>query len=217
MSIDPRGAYADIPLFDGVPADALVRHGLRPSPRRLAPGETLLVVGEPRDKIWFLRSGWVVVRTHSPAGHEATTALIGPGEIVGCAAYFGLETYPCTVTALTEVTALGASAPGFERWLESDARAACRMIAVLGGRLRESTTLKAINAERAPVRLRLTLDWLARKFGPEIPATRALLADLTGLRAETCSRVLSTLRRRGVLRVSPGRVSVLRPEALAPR
>jgi CRP-like cAMP-binding protein len=133
----------------------------------------------------------------------------------GAAGDFGRASYPYTVTALTDASVVGVPAAAFERWLAADAGAACRVAGILSRRLLETAQLRAINAERAPLRLRLTLHWLSRKIGPRIPATRALLADLTGLRAETCSRVLSGLRRRGALRVSPGLVHILRPEALA--
>lgn len=201
-------------LFEGVKPAALAQHGLHAAPRSLGVGENLIVAGEPRTKVWFIRSGWVRVIVHSAGGHETTAAIAGPGEILGCAAYFGLAIAPCTVTAMSGVEAVSVPAIAFERWLKTDALAACRLIAILGRRLSESGSLKAINAERAPLRVRLTLGWLARKFGSEIPATRAMLADLTGLRAETCSRVLSDLRRRGVLTVSPGRIRVLRREDL---
>jgi|GEM_PF-4282747 len=203
-----------VPLFEGVTAQTLAQHGLRPTSLSLKAGQTLIMVGEPLTKVWFLRSGWARLLVHSPAGHEATTTIIGPGEMLGYLGGAGTATSPCTAAALTDATAVSFLSSAFERWLRSDARAACRVIDVLARRLSESARLKAINAERAETRLQLTLGWLAEKFGPDIPATRSLLADLTGLRAETCSRALSTLRRRGVLDVFPGLIRVLQPRRL---
>lgn len=204
----------DFPLFAGVAAETLARHGLHASARSLKAEENMVLAGEPRTRVWFLNSGWMRVRVHSPGGVEATAAILGHGDVFACTGGFGLQTHPFTITALTDAETLSVPAAAFERWMRRDADAACRIVAVLGERLRESMSLKAVNAERAPVRVRLTLGWLARKFGPEIPATRALLADLTGLRAETCSRVLSGLARRGVLRASPRRIRILRADRL---
>jgi CRP-like cAMP-binding protein len=204
----------DIPLFQGISSEEVARRGLHASPHSLFAGENLVTVGEPRARIWFLRSGWTQVRAHSPAGHASTVTIVGPGENLGCLSYFGLDTSPTTITALTDVSAVSVPTAAFERWLRSDAGAACKVLEAAGERLLESTLLKAINAERASVRLPLTLSWLYRKFGPDIPATRALLADLTGLRPETCSRALSELRRRRVLTVAPKHIRVLNPEKL---
>ena len=207
-------AFKSIPLFAGLSDAVCERHGLRPSARELSPGEDLFHAGEPRTTAWFVRSGWLRVRVHSPGGHESTVEILGPGEMCGAAGYFGHDSYPYTATALTATSLIGVSSTAFERWICQDARAACSVVGILAERLLETIQLRAINAERADVRLRLTLRWLAGKLGPRIPATRALLADLTGLRAETCSRALSGLRRRGVLRVSPGLIQILRPAGL---
>lgn len=214
----PRGSgLSQIPFFEGHSDAELLRAGLHGSLRALRPGEDLFTEGEPRNRVWFLRSGWVRMRVHSTGGHEATAVILGPGELCA-AAPLGRPAYACTITALTECSAAGVPAPAFEAFLRVDVRAALRMAECMAARVQEIAQLKAINGERAALRLTLTLSWLCRKIGPRLPATRALLADLTGLRAETCSRALSELRRKGVVRVSPRVVHVLQPaklEALA--
>jgi CRP-like cAMP-binding protein len=212
--MSPLELLKDIPLFAGISAEEAARRGLHPSPHSIFAGENLVTVGESRARVWFLRSGWTQIRAHSPAGHVSTVTIVGPGENLGCLSYFGLDTSPTTITALTDVSAVCVPTSAFERWLRSDAAAACKVLEAAGERLLESTLLKTINAERASIRLPLTLSWLYRKFGPDIPATRALLADLTGLRPETCSRALSDLRRRRILTVAPKRIRVLNREKL---
>lgn len=109
---------------------------------------------------------------------------------------------------------MGVPAAAFEALLASHAVIALRIAQGMAARVQEIAQLKAINGERAALRLQLTLAWLTRKIGPRLPTTRALLADLTGLRAETCSRALSVLRRRGIVKVSPRLVHVLQPAKL---
>lgn len=218
QSPQPTGAgLSEFPFFEGFTDAELLRAGLHGSPRTLKPGDDLFTEGESSTRVWFLRSGWVRMRVHSNGGHEATAVILGPGELCA-AAPLNQAAYPCTVTALTEAVASGVPAQAFEAFLRSEGRAALRMAECMAGRVMEIAQLKAINGERAPLRLTLTLAWLCRKIGPRLPATRALLADLTGLRAETCSRALSGLRRKGIVRVSPRVVLVLQPaklEALA--
>lgn len=215
----PGAELGGLPFFEGLSEAERSRAGLHAASRSLQPGEDLFTEGEPRERAWFLREGWLRMRVHSNGGHEATAVILGPGELCAVSPVRG-ETYACTVTALTEAAAVSVPAPAFEAHLRGDARAALRLAECMSDRVLELARLKAVNGERAPVRLTLTLAWLARKIGPRVPATRALLADLTGLRPETCSRALSGLRRKGLVRVSPGLVHVLHPaklEALAAR
>lgn len=208
---------APAPFFEGYSDAELSRAALHFTPRALKPGEDLFAEGEPRNRVWFLRAGWVRMRVHSHGGHEGTAVILGPGELCAAAPLNSL-TYRCTITALTDAVAMGVPAPAFEAFLRGDAGASFRMAVCMAARVQEIAQLKAINGERAALRLTLTLAWLCRKIGPRLPATRALLADLTGLRAETCSRALSLLRRKGIVRVSPRVVLVLQParlEALA--
>ena len=212
-----RLELTDFPFFAGFSPEELSRAGLHGSARLLKPGEDLFHEGELRARIWFLRSGWVRMRVHSNGGHEATAVILGAGELCTANPLKG-PSYTCTITALTESSACGVPAAAFDSFLRGDVRAALRMAECMADRVQEIAQLKAINGERAALRLTLTLAWLARKIGPRLPATRALLAELTGLRAETCSRALSGLRRKGIVKVSPRVVHVLQPaklEALA--
>jgi CRP-like cAMP-binding protein len=214
QSPQPTGAgLSEFPFFEGFTDAELLRAGLHGSSRTLQPGDDLFTEGEPSSRVWFLHRGWVRMRVHSSGGHEATAVILGPGELCA-AAPLHQAAYSCTVTALTEAVATGAPAQAFEAFLKSDGRAALRMAECMAARVQEIAELKAINGERAALRLTLTLAWLCRKIGPRLPATRALLADLTGLRAETCSRALSGLRKKGLVRVSPRVVHVLQPAKL---
>lgn len=204
---------SDAPFFEGYSDAELARAGLHATHRALRPGEDLFNEGEPRSRVWFLKTGWVRMRVHSSGGHDSTAVILGPGELCA-AAPLNRATYACTITALTAASAFGAPAHAFESFLKSDIRAALRMAECVAARIQDIAQLKAINGERAALRLTLTLAWLCRKIGPRLPATRALLADLTGLRAETCSRALSGLRRKGIVRVSPRVVLVLQPAKL---
>ena len=214
MTSPTTAGLKGLPLFEDVSEATASLYGLRAAPRNLKAGEDLFHSGDARTHAWFVRSGSLRIRVHSPGGHESTVELLGAGEMCTAAACFGRATYPHGATALTDATAVGVPTSGFERWLQNDARASWRVAETLGRRQLETSLLRAINAEQAPMRLKLTLSWLSRKFGPRIPATRSLLADLTGLRPETCSRALSVMRRHGLIRVSPGLILVLRADEL---
>lgn len=214
--MDERRPLSGIPLFAGYSPSALAASGLRPRRRALAAGQELFEAGAPREMVWFSRRGWLRTRAHSHNGFEATVELVGPGEMFGGASTPGLASYPCSAFALGEAEAVGVPARAFERWLARHPQAALAVARSLGRRLVELGRLKAINSEPSASRVRHVLAWLSERFGRRVPASRALLSDLTGLRPETCSRALSALRRRGLVRAARGEVELLGPLA-APR
>jgi CRP-like cAMP-binding protein len=74
---------------------------------QLRPKEAFFSQGDPADSIFYLQKGRAKVTVVSPAGKEATIALVGSGEFVGegaLAAVPGLRL--STATAITACTAL---------------------------------------------------------------------------------------------------------------
>jgi CRP-like cAMP-binding protein len=210
------GGLSEFPFFEGFTEAELSRAGLHASPRALQPGEDLFTEGEPRSRTWFLRSGWVRMRVHSKGGHEATAVILGPGELCA-AAPLSSQSYACTITALTEAEASGVPAHSFEALLKTDARAALRMAECMAARVQEIAQLKAINGERAALRLTLTLAWLCRKIGPRLPArplrpapqgTRPRLAPR---RARAAARQARGARLQALAPSHPGRHSLTVP------
>ena len=207
-------ALHGVPLFEGMEERELARRGLHVSTRVLPAGAELFSSGDQRQQVWFVRSGWIQMTLADASGLEATVELAGKGRMVGYATDFKHATHFCTARAMTDSVVVGVPVRAFEHWATRDPKAAGRVIDGLNVRLVDAFELKVIGSEPSPRRLRLVLLWLHRRFGAKLPITRGLLADLTGLRPETCSRGLSALRRRGVLRVLPRVVEVLKPDAL---
>ena len=74
---------------------------------QLAPKEAFFSQGDPADSVFYLQKGHAKVTVVSPAGKEATIALLSAGDYVGEEA---LATMPglrlATATAITPCTAL---------------------------------------------------------------------------------------------------------------
>src|SRR5580698_6949453 len=93
------------PRFDA--AAFLASSGLGRRIIQLAPKDTFFSQGDSADSVFYLQKGRAKVTVVSPAGKEATIALVSSGEFVGegaLAAVPGLRL--STATAITACTAL---------------------------------------------------------------------------------------------------------------
>jgi len=98
-------AELEKPDFDT--AAFLATAGLGRRVIQLAPKETFFSQGDPADCVFYLQTGRARVTVVSPAGKEATLALVSAGEFVGegaLAAVAGLRL--STASAITACTAL---------------------------------------------------------------------------------------------------------------
>ncbi|MFN9661474.1 MAG: Crp/Fnr family transcriptional regulator, partial [Cyanobacteriota bacterium] len=141
------------------------------------------------------------------SGEEAVLALLGPGEVCGemaCLNPMGLRS--ADVITLTPCSLVLLRATPFITLLRSDAALALALAQLQAERLRESHCRFRLIGADAPTRMLATLANLAMKTAPGASATAPIpalphreLARLSGLARETASRILSHLRKCGVL------------------
>ncbi len=177
-------------------------------PRKRASGSVLHVAGDPVDRVWFVKSGAVLVtRSIDEERVEGT-----PWAVRRAGSFLGLEglvrpDHLDSARALTEVTLCSASLDTVGRWLDGR-RAASRLLleAVLRSAARERPFRGNIDGT-APQR---TAAWLlenAPRASGQV--TRRVLAGLLGMRPETLSRALRALASRGAIRHSRRMVEVV--------
>lgn len=173
--------------------------------RRFADGATILLEGDPADRLFNIVQGTVKIYRLLPDGRRQITGFLMPGDFLGLA----LATRnPYSAEAIGPVTLcrfdrrrfehLVDDHPQLERRLLTDATAelsaAHEQMLLLGRKTaREKVasflvTLHARVARRGGVPDRLSL-----------PMSRTDIGDYLGLTIETVSRVFSLLRREGVL------------------
>jgi CRP/FNR family cyclic AMP-dependent transcriptional regulator len=64
-------------------------------------GETIFTQGDACDDVLCIRSGGVKLSVRSKSGHEAATAVLGPGDFFGEACLTGLQSRTGNATAIT--------------------------------------------------------------------------------------------------------------------
>lgn len=172
-------------------------------------GEALYRAGEPAEHLYVLAAGRVKVVHTTERGTEVITDVLVPGDLLGTLSTLGDPTYPETAQALTTVCALRMDLSTFRTVLTDHPTVALRVLDDVAARL-EATRTGAARTVSGTVEQRVAgvLLRLSDRLGQEqhgggtllqLPLTRADLAAMTGSTPESVSRVMSRLRRDGVV------------------
>jgi CRP-like cAMP-binding protein len=159
--------------------------------RRFSRGTLLTTLGGPADALYVLRRGHVRVYRLNEAATEATTALLGPGQIVGLSALLGEPEYHAFAEALTPVEAWVLPVARLAEQLAQRPGLAELLVNALVRRLGfEMSLLHAVAFQPVAARVSTVLDHLAMVDGGARPRlTKEMLAELVGARRETVSRI----------------------------
>mgnify|MGYP001279743407 CR=1 FL=1 len=221
---DQRRLLAASPFFSGLaPAEVrAVQQAFRQ--RHYQPGEVIQRSGEPATRLSIVAAGIVKMVRRTFDGQEVLLDFLGAGEHFGSLEALGDTAVWEEVTAHTACCILSTTAEQFQDLLErypAIARAALRIVA---GRLRAAqAAIEQLSAHPVERRIAATLLHLADTRGRdrddgtliEMPLSRQDIADMTGSTVETASRILSDLRRQGVIDSGRRWVAVRDRSALA--
>lgn len=133
MDATTTDALARIPLFAGVPADALERLAERVTQVRVPAGRVLIEVGQPGAGLFVLREG--LLEVDLPSGRVVE---LGPGQFVGEIALLTDRPHVARVRAKTEATCLAISRADFAALVQGSPQIAVAMLPVLAQRLADS-------------------------------------------------------------------------------
>jgi CRP-like cAMP-binding protein len=186
-------------------------------------GAYLFMEGEPADRLYLLTAGRVKMIKHSPDGHETILALFDAGQIVGEVGVLAGGTYPATAQALEPVTTLSLARQTYVRLVQEQPALAWSLIEELGRRLQGAhEAMRSLAVEKVEQRIARLLLRLAAASGKKqedgvyitVPLTRREIADMTGTTVETAIRVMSKLRRLGLVDSEQGQIRILRAHPL---
>lgn len=208
-----------VPLFAALADRELALVDRRFHERGYAAGETIYYTGEPATTLYVVAVGKVKLLRHAPR-QDVLLDFVAPGELLGGLPVMGDRAYPDTAQAQTDCCLLEVLADDFQAILDAHPPVTRALLGAVSERLLAAqATIGQISAYPVESRVAATLLALARRFGAaeriELPLTRQDLADMTGATVETVSRVISQLRRRGLVRSGRGWVALLDREGLA--
>lgn len=181
------------------------------STARLAAGEPLFVQGDPADRFFLLKEGWLKVTQVTADGQKLIVRIVHPGEFFGFAPALQRDAYPGTCEAIVDSEALVWPRRRWKAVLGAAPSVTLSIVQAIGrkldeahDRLREMTTEEAARrVARLVLRLRAKAgeDALDSDEGIELPypLTRQDIADMSGNTLHTVSRIMAAWESQGVL------------------
>src|SRR5512136_2951301 len=193
------------------------------SERQYQKDDYIFLEGEAPEALYIIRAGKVKVLRHSTDGKDVVLRVGGVGHLLGTVAVFDGGGYPGTAQVIEDCTTLVIARNDCLTLVNRYPVFALAVISDLGSRLRSSAEqIRSLAVERVEQRIARVLLKLAETAGTdspdgrviEMPLTRQDVADMTGTTVETAIRVMSKLRRAGLIRTRRGKVVLVDQEKL---
>lgn len=186
--------------------------------RTLQPGETLFLEGEMPNAVYVVVEGFVKMTWASPGGRETIAELLLPGDVFDLPSCLDGCAYPLSCKAPSNSTAKLAVVSRGALLEDPELFRRCQLRLVQQLRRQRSNPVAAA-AERVEVRVARALIWLAESLGARVGTkivlpfamTRQEIAEWVGTTTETVIRVCSHLRRRGLIDLEKGQLTLLQP------
>lgn len=193
---------------------------------RLAAGEPLFLQGDPADRFFLLKEGWLKVTQVTADGQKLIVRIVHPGEFFGFAPALQREAYPGTCEAIVDSEALVWPRRRWKAVLGAAPSVTMSIVQAIGRKLDEAhDRLREMSTEEAArrvahllLRLQTTAGTDAVETGDGIelpyPLTRQDIADMSGNTLHTVSRIMAAWESQGVLGRGRRKVVIADPRAL---
>jgi CRP-like cAMP-binding protein len=154
------------------------------------------------ESAYFVKSGLVALRATDASGAEESLSVRGPGFLVCGEALMGAPS-PTTVQTLTAAVMCAARAETIRTWLGPQKSPGNAIATLLLSDLSQKQADASGRTGRSLSRVARFLLACERGHAPREGLRKHVLASVLGIRAETLSRCLRTLRDQGVLAEEP--------------
>ncbi len=214
----------DTPLFSALSAEELSRVNQHFQERGFAASQTIYAAGAPAEWLCLLAVGAVKIVRPTPQGQNVLLDIVRPGELFGSLAVLGDREYRDSAEAQTMCCVLTIAAGDFRAMLERYPPVTLAVLDMVSARLRATQELvEQHSSQPVEQRIAATLLKLGEKLGEQqggelliqMPLSRRDLAEMAGTSMETASRVMSKLRKAGLIRSGRRWVALADPKQLA--
>ncbi|WP_392531922.1 Crp/Fnr family transcriptional regulator [Nostoc sp. C117] len=194
-------------FFQGLP-EAVVETALTHLVTRTHPANQVIVLeNDWGGAVYFIRDGWVKIRTYNLEGKEVTLNILGKEELFGEMAALSEKRRTTDVITLTPTLIGSIPASDFSNLLKIEPLAGLRLAKLMAERLQQVNRRLRLRESDSQSRVADTLLFLAEgqgkkgQTGTEIPnLPHRELSSLSGLARETVTRVLTRLEKKGLIR-----------------
>lgn len=226
MTAADSQALAAVPLFRGLPAEALAHLGERLRRRVFSAGASVITAEEPGEGLYILLAGSVKIFLDEADGSEVTLAFLGPGDSVGEMSLVDRAGRSANVVTREESVLLWMDRATFTDLLRDHPALTENLVRELAARLRAANDMiRALTTLDVSGRVARQLLVLGDHYGEPVDGAADVrialalnqreIADVVGATRERVNRVLVALKRQGTISVdSHHRITLHDREAL---
>jgi CRP-like cAMP-binding protein len=201
---------SNVPLFSSLGKDEVKSLVDIVTERSFNAGETIFLDGDSPEWFYIVAGGMVEILKQHVSGKDFVITFLTASEMLGEVSIVDGAPYPASARARVNTRVLTIKRADLTAFLTRHPQLLLRINAILGARLRDvQMRLSDFACEKASQRLIRILLMLQGKCGHTIPFTRQEVADMTGITTETATRIISHLRKRGIIGSARGRIVIL--------
>jgi CRP/FNR family transcriptional regulator len=176
----------------------------------------LFTPGTPSEAIYFIEKGRIRVTRLSIEGKTVILALLGPGDLIGEAAWETGE-HDSYAETLEDSRVYQISREVFQSFIRENPEFGIRLIQIIGGRLKQAQArIEDLVFRQVPSRVARLLISLAESHGKvtpkgirvEFPLTHQEIADLVGSSRVTVTQILNRFRTSHWIEIESKRVTI---------
>lgn len=173
-------------------------------------GRVFYTPDEPGEVIFILKRGRVNLYRLAADGRKLVVTTLGPHTIFGEMGLLGQGMYGCYAEAAEDSLICVLSRSDLQALVRRNPEVGLRLLAELGGRLRQrEEELEALAFRGLPARLATLLLGEADAYGTIDGYSHQELAERLGTYRETVSQILGRFRGEGLVAVEPRRIRLL--------
>ncbi|MBI1871322.1 MAG: Crp/Fnr family transcriptional regulator [Chlamydiae bacterium] len=180
-------------------------------------GELVFSRGEPGNAVWILKEGRVHLQNVSYDGKVITSCIMIAGDIFCCLPALDGKPYTSDAVVIEPSIVLRIPSDFFRQLARENPRFSNKVMCTFCDRLRDMEGKGCQAFDPAELRMARLLLTLGEKFKGEIPLTRQEMAEIAGLTVETAIRILSQMKKEGIIRSGRKMTKVIAPQKLKER
>ncbi|MGD8938101.1 MAG: Crp/Fnr family transcriptional regulator [Gammaproteobacteria bacterium] len=221
---DKRRYFLNNPLFSEIDGDVLTDLLVTTTSQSFGARHVVLKQGEPGDEMFVIVRGRVDIRLHLADEEEITIGELSAGEAFGEIALFDQCSRTATVVTSEPSEFLVLHRDAFNAFLLKHACIAIQLLSVMAKRLRKTNDLlKDSMYSEITARLADAIRNIANAYGKQTRKGLQIdamfddneLGEIAGIPGDVVTAQLKHWRKEGVINVSHGYLTLIKPEALA--
>jgi CRP-like cAMP-binding protein len=178
-------------------------------------GQLMLREEEVPEALHIIAGGLVRIYKLSPSGREFTIDVLSKGEIFGGMSLISGFAYSSGAQAMEEVDTVAIPKEPFLAFTSRNPEITSRITRLENVRKGTLfTKLIELVTDKAEQRVSKVLSELITKYGSTLSLTHKDIAEMSGTTSETVTRIMTTLKNRGAIRLSRGKVQIIDKDKL---